>query len=51
MNPVRLFVCLLFYFSQNEYFGWHAGPHSDAELIVDGITLLLFSLALKPSRD
>lgn len=34
-----------FYFSQNNYFGWNAKPQSDAELIVDGITLLLVAIA------
>lgn len=34
---------------ENAYFGWHAFPQSDAELIADGISLLLISLAYRRS--
>lgn len=35
-----------FFFEQNCYFGWNAMPHSVAELIADGITSVLFSIAV-----
>lgn len=37
---------VLFYFLQNNHFGWNQFPKSDAELIADGINLALFSLAI-----
>lgn len=30
---------------ESAYFGWNPWPKSDAELIADGITLLIFSIA------
>lgn len=38
-------LALIFFFEQNIYFGWNAVPHSDAELIADGIGMLLFALS------
>lgn len=40
-----------FYIQQNNYFGWHRRAMSDAELIADGITVLLFSLAAMTSIE
>jgi hypothetical protein len=41
-----IWICgMLFATEQNWYFGWHWYPHSDAELICDGIALLIFALA------
>jgi len=41
-----LWACAVaFFFEQNSYFGWNGKPHSDAELIADGITILLVALA------
>lgn len=34
-----------FFFLQNQYFGWNAWPKSDAELICDGITMVIIALA------
>lgn len=33
-----------FFIQQNNYYGWNGKAESDAELIVDGITFLLFVL-------
>lgn len=43
-------VVVEFFIKQNKYFGWNLEPQSDAELIADGITLLLVSLALLITR-
>lgn len=40
-----LFCALAFFFEQNQYFGWNGRPKSDAELIADGITILLIALS------
>jgi hypothetical protein len=37
-------VPLTYFINQNSYFGWNRLPKSDAELIADGITLLLIVL-------
>ncbi len=39
-------VVVEFFIKQNKYFGWNVNPQSDAELIADGIVLLLISLAV-----
>lgn len=41
----RILVGVSFFVEQNNYFGWNWKPKSDAELIADGITVLLFTLA------
>lgn len=46
MNFYVLFIAFTFWVLQNGYFGWNAFPHSDAELIADGITLTITALAL-----
>jgi hypothetical protein len=50
INWWRWWIAFLFYVEQNSYFGWNAMPKSDAELIADGITLLLTALAFKDHR-
>lgn len=40
-----LALAVMFFIHQNQYFGWNKEPASDAELIADGITFLLFALA------
>lgn len=47
MIATRWIAAVFFAGWQNIYFGWHAFPQSDAELIADGISVLLFSLALQ----
>lgn len=39
-------VALEYFLKQNAYFGWNARPQSDAELMADGITLLLVAVAI-----
>ncbi len=39
-------VVVEFFIKQNKYFGWNLTPQSDAELIADGITLVLVALAV-----
>lgn len=39
-------VAFGFFWEQNRYFGWNRLPQSDAELIADGVTCLLFGVAL-----
>lgn len=45
MNIAILILGITFLIRQNQYFGWNSLPKSDAELICDGITLIIFSLA------
>jgi hypothetical protein len=42
--PVFVLAAVNFY-HQNKYFGWNRTPQSDAELIADGITMLLLALS------
>jgi len=45
MTGALWFIAIMFAIEQNIYFGWNAVPRSDAELIADGITMVLFALA------
>jgi hypothetical protein len=48
MNRYALLICTLaFFIEQNSYFGWHRFPTSDAELIADGICLLMIGLGFR----
>ena len=40
-------IAALFYYQQNTFFGWNALPQSEAELIADGITLILITFSMK----
>ena len=44
---IILFCALPFFFLQNQYFGWNSWPKSDAELMADGITILLIAMACR----
>ena len=46
----RLFLWWMYFKSQNDYFNWNMKPQSDAELITDGIWVLLLMLALWPEN-
>jgi hypothetical protein len=39
---------IAFAIETNAYFGWHLKPQSDAELVTDGIVLLIFALSWRP---
>lgn len=39
-----------FALEENFYFGWNMTPKSDAELIADGIVMLLFALSIVARR-
>jgi hypothetical protein len=41
------FIAFVFFWMENEYFGWNGKPQSEAELICDGIVFLIFALSLK----
>lgn len=45
-------IALVFSVMKNAHFGWHLVPESDAELVCDGMTVLMFCLALLvPSEE
>jgi hypothetical protein len=39
------FIAVVFSYFENRYFGWNMHPESDAEMIADGIGMILFALA------
>ena len=41
------FLAVIFALAENSYFGWNWKPGSEAELICDGIVLLLCALAIR----
>lgn len=45
MNFNLVLLSLMFGVMETAYFGWNLTPQSDAEMICDGITLLIFALA------
>lgn len=50
MNWWIFFLAVLFFIEQNRYFGWNAFPQSDAELMADGIMLVIAALSFKESK-
>lgn len=40
-------IAVFFFWLQNEFFGWNGFPQTPEELICDGVTILLFVIALK----
>ena len=51
MSGWRFFIAAVFWVMQNGYFGWHWSAQSDAELITDGIVMLLLALAVRPPHQ
>lgn len=50
MNLQVLFTALFFGLVETHYFGWNLTPQSDAEIICDGIVMLIFALSfIKPT--
>lgn len=47
----RFFVAVVFWVQANRYFGWHWTPQSDAELLADGIFMLLLALSVPSQGD
>ena len=45
MNNKIAFISILFWAVSTHYFGWNMTPQSDAELICDGITMLILAMA------
>lgn len=50
MNPWIAILTLMFWWWENQHFGWNVRPGSDAELIADGIVFVLFALAIVAGR-
>lgn len=44
------FIAIWFWLIETAYFGWNASPGSDAELICDGLALLIFAIAIAAGR-
>jgi hypothetical protein len=53
MNLWIFLMGLVFWWMQNDYFGWNWKPKSEAELVCDGIVILVWALAVAkgPSLD
>jgi hypothetical protein len=45
MNWWIFFFAVLFWIAENNYFGWNLLPKSDAELIADGIVMIILAIA------
>jgi len=43
-------ICIAFFIESNAHFGWNWMPKSDAELVCDGITLLLAAIAVNAQQ-
>lgn len=46
MNWRIMFIAFAFNMIETAYFGWNFWPSSDAELVCDGISLLIAALGL-----
>lgn len=51
MNWWAFALATLFFIEQNRYFGWNSFPASDAELIADGITILIAAIAVSGDKS
>lgn len=40
------FIAIWFWMTETQYFGWNLMPKSDAEVICDGIALVLLAIAI-----
>ena len=47
MNWWIFWISFVFFIAENNHFGWNWKPKSDAELIADGIVLLILALSIK----
>ncbi|HEY4112890.1 MAG TPA: hypothetical protein VGM17_02410 [Rhizomicrobium sp.] len=51
MNMSAWICAILFIIEKDDHFGWwHWAPHSDAELIADGIAFLIFAVAFAAGK-
>ena len=41
-----MFISVLYFISENIYFGWNAIAQSSSEVIADGICLIIFAMAV-----
>lgn len=41
-----LFIAFVYWYAENQHFGWHAFPKSAPEAICDGIVFLLLAIAV-----
>ncbi len=46
MNLYIFMMGVIFWYVKNDYFGWDGGIQNEAELICNGIMLLLFALSI-----
>jgi hypothetical protein len=46
MNWWIFFLAIAFWIEENNYFGWNMIPASQAELIADGIVILIVAIAM-----
>lgn len=51
MNWSMFVLAILAFIHQNNYFGWNAKPQSDAEIVADLITILIFALSFMGSKQ
>lgn len=49
INWPVLGLAFYWYYWQNKYFGWNRTPHSELELISDGLFFLLLALSVRSS--
>lgn len=47
LNVYRWLTAVCFGLFETAHFGWNWSPKSDAEILCDGITFILFSLAIQ----
>lgn len=47
INPLGVLFAISFYILENRYFGWNKLPQSQAEVIADGIVVILLAISLR----
>jgi len=47
VSPTIFALAIAFGFFSNHYFGWHWTAQSDAEIVCDGISFVLFALSAR----
>jgi len=51
MRVAIILISALFWLAETNYFGWNLSPQSDAELICDGLALLMLCIGLIPAAQ
>lgn len=47
MNWNIIFIGLIYFIAENNFYGWNITPQSDFEVLADGINMIIWAMAVK----